>query len=126
MNTEVADKKYTVDQFTQLRSRMLTPEELELPRRSVTSHEFIWLEHPDRPKGVFFSNDHLFGYGILPEYVVPCSMQLPLKVKERPGFEDGMVKTPMEDFKLSKQGSPHKYVLLKTPEELVDYLNQYA
>lgn len=74
-------------------------------------------------KVVFFSDDHSFGYGVLPKEWVPCTSYLPFACVPRPGLPDGVVRT-VEDY-ITVFHDPETLVI-ETMEELVDYVNNQA
>lgn len=68
----------------------------------------------------FFTDDYCFGVGNkLPEYFVPTSTTLPLKIAPRPGFEDGWLRTLDEYISVFHRGES----LLQTPLDLLIHLN---
>lgn len=68
----------------------------------------------------FFTNDHCFGYKVLPKHFVPTSFSLPMQIAPRPGYEDGMVYS-IKDF---LDVFAKDVTILETIEELVDHLNK--
>lgn len=91
-------------------------------RGSITTHSVSG----DSPKGhcickaVFFSDDHCFGYGVLPEQWVPCTTYLPLSCVPRPSLPGGVIRT-VEDY-VSVFHDPETLVI-ETLEELMNYVN---
>lgn len=71
-------------------------------------------------KAVFFSDDHCFGYNVLPKEWVPGTSYLPFTCVPRPGLPDGVVRT-VEDY-ITVFHDPETLVI-ETMEELVDYVN---
>lgn len=71
-------------------------------------------------KVAFFTDDHCYGYKVLPKHFVPTSFSLPMRVAPRPGFKDGMVYS-IRDF---LDVFAKDVTILDTIEELVDHLNK--
>lgn len=46
-----------------------------------------------KDKTFFYSDDHCFGYKVLPDNFVPCTTSLPMSVVAREGLEDGIIDT---------------------------------
>jgi hypothetical protein len=74
----------------------------------------------DENEVLFFSDDHCFGVGVLPDGWVSSSSTLPNTVVPREGLEDGIVNTVDKNlFIFHKQAR-----VIQSIEELVEYLNQ--
>lgn len=70
-------------------------------------------------KYFFFSDDHGFGHGVLPDDFVPCTAYLPLEVTPREGLEDGIVDTVEKYMFIFCKDKKQ----INSIEELCEYLN---
>lgn len=118
---------YSVEDFSNekisehwLRGKVLTLEEVKRRGRTVIDHTFV--DPTDEGPVLFYSDNHLFGYGVLPKHCVPCTVSLPFVVSPRPGFEEGYIGTPTELIRFEEYCEPKRRVL-ETVEALVEYLN---
>lgn len=101
---------------------VLTNEEaLERAERFNRQGTLVTITHRrnENERIFFFSDDHCFGYPILPDGFVPCTSVFPMYVKPRPGVEDGWVNT-IEKFIAVFHYDARQ---INSIEELVEYLN---
>lgn len=70
-------------------------------------------------KVFFFSDDHCFGYNLLPKDFVPCTSSLPQFVVPRDRLPSGAIRSTEDYIKIFHDGE-HQITSLK---ELSDFLN---
>lgn len=112
-------------------NRILTRSEVEERFKTRTDSfsvmaitEVLPLEDIDKRKAVyFFISNYLFGVKTLPRNFVPGSIHVPMKVKPRPGVEDGWVSC-FDSFNTVFH-SDNRERCIESIEDLVQYLNQY-
>lgn len=68
----------------------------------------------------FFTDDHCFGVGVLPEGFVPCTSVFPHSVCPRPGLEDGLVDTLDKYIEVYHKNDTR----IESIDELVEFLNK--
>lgn len=117
---------YTVEMFEGhdpdrpwVKGRVLTPDEVKERERTVIDHTFVVL---DGEGARFYSDSHMFGHGLLPKNCVPCTSSFPTSIAPRPGFETGRLETAADVVRFH-ESCRRRERLLRTTQELVDYLN---
>lgn len=89
-----------------------------MPRQST------FISVVNRSKGVaFFTNDHCFGYDVLPDDFTSCTSVVPQTVVPRKGLESGVI-TNIDEYVAVYYDDCR---IIESTQELVDYLNnEYA
>lgn len=114
--------KFNADMFgdelePHCRGKVLTIEEVAQREKTIVEHTFVGEDQ----NVMFFSDNHLFGYPVLPSNCVPTTISLPYKIAPREGFEAGVV-TADTFVQFTRQCSPGVRII-ESLDELVDYLN---
>lgn len=68
----------------------------------------------------FFSDNHCFGYEVLPSHFVPCTAVFPLQVWPRDSLPDGWIRTIEQYIEVFCSGERQ----ITSIEELVEYLDK--
>ena len=93
-------------------------------RMMALSRQGTFISVVNRSKGVaFFTNDHCFGYDVLPDDFTSCTSVVPQTVVPRKGLESGVI-TNIDEYVAVYYDDCR---IIESTQELVDYLNnEYA
>lgn len=100
-------------QFGKSGSGVLTTEQAY--SRAMSKHFSLVTISSNKRNVFFFSDDHIFGYKVLPDDFVPCTGSFPTSVTPREDFPDGKIDTIEKYIELFHKGERQ----IKTVEELV-------
>ncbi len=73
-----------------------------------------------KDKVIFFTNNHLFNYGLLSSEFVASTVCIPMNVVPREGLEDGIVKDAEDYLRIFYKDCR----LITSVDDLVDFLNK--
>lgn len=117
--TRYTAEMFLVDTGRYRNARVLTTEEVSERKGTVVSHVFVGEDQ----NVMFYSDNHMFGYPILPSQCVPCTVTIPRSIAPRPTFEDGWIMNAADEVRFNQYCNP-KLRVLQSMEELVEYLNR--
>lgn len=75
-------------------------------------------------KVFFLTDDHCFGYSVLPKHYVPGTIMFPMNVTPRPGVEDGLIDT-VEKYITVFENDHRQINTIEELVELIDSKNKY-
>ncbi len=105
-----------------LKGKVLSKEEVNErfnSGRSIITHTaFIFEPH----EVLFFSDNHLFGFGVLSDEYVPCSMSGTFEVEPRDGLESGLITNVDEYIFIYGKNC----TVLYSVEQLADYILKHG